>query len=340
MFEESKLDWLKLPPRNYGELNERLQYGADRVAADYCGLKNIPNYFDGHWQHGWMAPYFNQGVSHVIPEKVFDKNIEPCFVARKDQEEFLKNSGYISHAIGLPIAYTTPSQCVRKKGSLLVMPAHSNEYTQHRWKFEQYADEINSIKSHFSEVVVCVHKGCVANNYWISNFCRRGFPIIVGADAADRNSLTRMRHLMEQFEFVTTNAYGSCLAYGAAFGAKVSIYGSFSEPKLEDFSEIIHLYEKKIWDEAIYLQSENKTREELNDFFTHPALSKDQTAWGSRQIGCENIISPEELKKHFKWNRRDMLLQKTYKKFWLFEIELTKRTPRFIKNILIHLRKT
>jgi hypothetical protein len=100
------------------------------------------------------------------------------------------------------------------------------------------------------------------------------------------------------------------------------------------------LYEKKIWDEAIYLQSENKTREELNDFFTHPALSKDQTAWGSRQIGCENIISPEELKKHFKWNRRDMLLQKTYKKFWLFEIELTKRTPRFIKNILIHLRKT
>ena len=339
MFEESQVDWLKLPARKYGKLNERLQYGADKVAAEYCGLKRIPNYFDGHWQHGWMASYFNCGISHVIPEKVFDKNIEPCFVARKDQEEFLKNSGYISHAIGLPIAYTTPSQCVRKKGSLLVMPAHSNEYTKHRWKFDQYADEINALKNNFLEIVICVHKGCLANNYWINEFASRGFPVIIGADAKDKNSLTRMRHLMEQFEFVTTNAYGSCIAYGAAFGAKVSIYGSFSEPKLEDFSEIIHLYEKKTWDEVIYLQSEIKTREELNEFFTHPVLAKERTGWGSWQIGSDNIISPTELKKYFMWTRREMLLRQIIKYFWLFEIEIAKRTPRSIKNILIYLWK-
>ncbi len=340
MFKESQVDWLKLPAREYRKLNERLQYGADKVVAEYCGLKKIPNYFDGHWQHGWIAPYFNVHVSHVIPEKILNKSKEICFVARLDQEDFYKKNGYLSKAIGLPIAYTQPSGCVRKKGSLLVMPAHSNEYTKHRWKFEQYADEINSLKSHFSEIVVCVHKGCVANNYWINEFASRGFPVIIGADAKDKNSLTRMRHLMEQFEFVTTNAYGSCIAYGAAFGAKVSIYGSFSEPKLEDFSEIIHLYEKKPWDEVIYLQSEIKTREELNEFFTHPVLAKERTGWGSWQIGSDNVLSPSELRKYFMWNKRDMFLRHINKKFWLFEIEIAKRTPKSIKNFLIHLRKT
>ena len=340
MFKESQVDWLKLPAREYRKLNERLQYGADKVVAEYCGLKRIPNYFDGHWQHGWIAPYFNVHFSHLIPEKILDKSKEVCFVARKDQEEFYKTNGYISKAIGLPIAYTQPSECSRKKGSLLVMPAHSNEYTKHRWKFEQYADEINSLKSHFSEIVVCVHKGCVVNNYWIGEFSSRGFPIIIGADAKDRNSLTRMRHLMEHFEFVTTNAYGSCIAYAAAFGAKVSIYGSFSQPNVDDFSEIKHCHDNFFWERNVYLQSENKTREELNDFFTHPVFAKDRTAWGSRQIGCENVISPQELKKHFMWTKRDMFLRHIKKNLCLFEIELAKRTPRFIKNFLNFLLKT
>ena len=138
---------------------------------------------------------------------------------------------------------------------------------------------------------------------------------------------------------MTTNAYGSCIAYAAAFGAKVSIYGSFSQPSLADFSEIIHSYDNSFWERNVYLQSENKTREELNDFFTHPALAKERTGWGSRQIGSDNVISPTKLRKYFMWNKREMLFRKIYKKFWLFEIEVAKQIPKSIKNFLIHLRK-
>jgi len=334
MFEESKLDWLKLPSRNYGELNERLQYGADRVVADFCGLKNVPKYFDGHWQHGWMAPYFNQDTDHVIAEKVFDKIKEPCFVARKDQENYLVKKGYISTAIGLPIAYTKPSFCQRKKNSLLVMPAHSNSYTKHKWKFEMYAEEINKIRDFFSEIVICIHEGCVKNNYWINEFSRYGFPIIIGADARDFNSLTRMRHLIEQFEYATTNAYGSCIAYAAAFGSKISIYGSFSEPSIDDFSTVFDLFSKKIWEETIYLQSERKTREELPELFIHPAGASERVDWGLKQIGYENIRSSKKLKQLFGWNLTERMRREAIKKFWQLEIAAAKHVPPTFKSLL------
>jgi hypothetical protein len=174
----------------------------------------------------------------------------------------------------------------------------------------------------------------VGNNYWIGEFSRRGFPIVVGADASDRNSLTRIRYLMEKFEFVTTNAYGSCIAYAAAFGAKVSIYGSFSQPNVDDFSEIKHWHDNSFWERNVYLQSENKTREELPELFIHPAGARERVDWGLKQIGYENIRSPKKLKQLFGWNLTERMRREAVKKFWRLEIAIAKHVPPTFKSLL------
>jgi len=333
MFSESVIEWLQIPDRQYGPLNERLQYGADKVASKYCRIKRTPDYFDGHWQHGWIASYFNVDVLNLFDEKIADKRRELCLVARKDQEELLNNNGYLSRAVGLPIAYTEPSGCKRRPRSLLVMPAHSNEYTKHRWKFDQYADEISLLREVFPDIVICCHKGCVSNGYWIHEFAKRGFPIVIGADAKDYNSLARMRCLMEQFEYVTTNAYGSCIAYAAAFGAKVSIYGTFAEPTLADFSEVLHWHDARFWETNVRLQSEQTTRKELSEFFTYPSNAQDKTDWGLQQIGADNVVSPHELRKCLLWTKPERFKRALSRYFWACELKVAERAPVSLKRL-------
>ncbi len=41
--------------------------------------------------------------------------------------------------------------------------------------------------------------------------------------------LRRLRRLFGRFEFVTTNGFGSHIAYAAAAGAKVSVFGPYAE---------------------------------------------------------------------------------------------------------------
>ena len=44
---------LKLPPRDYDARGG--QYGAQIIAAKYCGLSAPPWGADGEWQHGWIV---------------------------------------------------------------------------------------------------------------------------------------------------------------------------------------------------------------------------------------------------------------------------------------------
>src|ERR1051326_4592435 len=99
-------------------------YGADVNAAEYCGLKNTPE-VPGVWQHGWTPSYWRP----IHPDMVMGETTNPhatYFVARKDEEHFLKGFDYPNvKAIGLPIIYARRRKVQRRPGSLLVMPAHS-----------------------------------------------------------------------------------------------------------------------------------------------------------------------------------------------------------------------
>jgi FkbM family methyltransferase len=171
-------------------------YGAADVAARYCGLPRTPPFLRGTWQHGWTG-----GERQFHPLSLFGESVglrpgERLWVARKDEENYLRSRGLRgARAIGLPVAYVPRPEVQRRPGTLLVMPVHSIGYTTHRWPMEEYADQVEALRKDFAEVVVCVHPSCWEHGYWVPQFQRRGFPVVRGAHGEDRNGLRRIAAL-------------------------------------------------------------------------------------------------------------------------------------------------
>jgi hypothetical protein len=203
-------------------------YGALHVSATYSGLVMPPQYrIKAIWQHGCIGPWEATSPGPLVFNSPAARDY-PLYVARTEEADYLIAHGYPqARAIGLPIVYTPPSGLARQPGTLLVMPTHTlvGATFGDRHPFEEYADEINTLRPRFERVVVCVHPACQQNGLWIKEFSERGFEILFGAHTSDRNALSRMRALFEQVEAVTSNGWGSHIAYGLAFGAKVSIFG-------------------------------------------------------------------------------------------------------------------
>ncbi len=279
-------------------------YGAISVAAAYCGFKQVPSPLPGDWMHGWVPSYREKFHPFWIlgaetsPEKHY-------WVSRKDEEDFLRRCGYKNvSTIGLPMVYLPPTAEVRRRpGSLLVMPAHSAHYTTHSWKFDEYAEAIAAIRSEFAEVLVCIAPTCWKHGYWVDAFRERGFPLVSGAAVFDRNALKRVQTLMCSFEYVTTNSFGSLLAYAAYFGAKPSVYGPYASYSVEDFKHdpVFRLY-PKLLERAIQLASEEELQRNCPQFFCHPREAKANVEWGRFEVGESNKVSPRTMRSLFGWN--------------------------------------
>lgn len=214
------------------------QYGALHEAASYCGAPLPAGYrVNAVWQHGCHGPWVDHSPA-LLCYNAPQASSRPVLVARPDQESLLRANGYPqARAIGLPIVYTPPSGRSRLPGSLLVVPMHTlrGDHCSDRSAFERYADEISAVAPSFDRVIVCIHPNCRANGLWVKEFAARGVQIVWGAQNNDAFALRRMRALFEQFETVTTNGWGSHVAYALAFGARVSIYGSQPVREESDF---------------------------------------------------------------------------------------------------------
>lgn len=297
-----KLPWLELPERDQGRyLGNSLLYGAGKVAGAYAGLRGVPEKIRGEWIHGW----YPQFLSHLDPDLPFGGLVSKGlvrFVATKHHEDYFVQKGLPAKAIGLPIAYLPQKTYQRRAGTLLVMPVHSETSTVHKWKFQEYAQQIAELKSQFEEVVACLHTSCLTNGYWVNEFKEIGVPVIEGAHGGDRNSLERIRALMSQFEFMTTNGFGSHIAYAAAFGAKVSIYGNFCNYTEADYAEhSIYATKRGLLRRFVYCTSETCVRANLGELFTRPLEAQQRVEWGLWEIGSDNRISPAEMRKCFGW---------------------------------------
>lgn len=292
-----------------------LQYGAGRVAAKHCRLRYRPEKIEGHWEHGWLSHHrlLDPRVAFgVVDQK---KHGGTCWVSTQTIADYLQEHGYSARAIGLPIAYLDPKNYERKNNSLLVMPAHSLDYTQHTWRFEEYVEAILSIRADFDFVAACIHLSCMKHGYWVKEFEKAGIPIISGANTNDLNALERVRALMSQFEFVTTNAYGSLLAYGSACGAKVSIFGPYCNFEQQDFNNAAFYQDQPgLIEKTSHSLKEATVRSEYPDFFGHTKEAKQRVDWGLEQIGWNNRISPAEMRRCFgwEWYHEPMEKAKTY----------------------------
>lgn len=299
---------LQLPSKKLINLRGEIDYyGASYILSEYCGINllNNPSLGNVAWIHGWLPDFKIDTDPRIVTAQNFQNKKQLILTSKLAAESYLRKNGYSNtYAIGLPVVYLKQRKIERLKNSLLVMPGHSLDYTTHNhWKFDKYVEEIEQISKYFKYIYICVHPSCLKHGYWAPHFQAKGYKIIEGIDLYDRNSLYRLQYLMSTFEYVTTNSFGSHIAYAAYFGAKVSIYGSYAEYLEEDFSnDPFYLVNPDLLPKVLYLTSYQKVKKELNELFVEPQEAIIRQSWGEYEVGLENKKKPSEIKKILQLN--------------------------------------
>lgn len=312
-------------------------YGTRKLISEYCGFNNKPPYVSKNynWSHGWIPDYWLTNTFMALGGVYNPDNW--CFCAKKKEEHYLKivNNYPTAIAIGLNVVYLPETEVERIPNSLLVMPVHSVDFTTNHknWRFKEYVDQISEIKHLFDKIVVCVHPNCFSHGHWVDDFKNAGFDVIIGIDGSKTNALHRLQYLMKSFEFITTNGFGSMLAYASYFGAKPSIYGTFSEYKFDDVKhDPVFNGNEALMHLSIEATSEKKLRDNFPQLFCFPNESKIDSKWGEYQVGYDCKISPLQLKKMLGWDTKGQirfLFSKPGLKFLL-----AKFVPKKIKQII------
>lgn len=275
-------------------------YGSLEFAASYAAVRLPARYtVRGLWQHGCFGPW-----EAVTPGAlVFNApgaQARLLLVARQEEADYLQTNGYPHvRAIGLPIVYTSSTGLPRIPRSLLVMPTHTliGDKFPDRSAFIRYANEVRELAKDFDHVTVCIHPNCRRNDLWFPEFTERGFDIVLGAQTDDRNALLRMRSLFEQFETVTTNGWGSHVAYALAFGAKVSIHGTQPRRTVEDMlRDLTWTADPEALKQTLSVETAATERAFLQDFLVPPVRAVPNRALGEWLVGAGLMVSPDEMK--------------------------------------------
>jgi hypothetical protein len=266
----------------------------------------VPNCeFGAFWSHGCFGPW--EITIPGILTMNYDNEIRSrwLYVARHDEAQQLKLSGFSkTRAIGLPFVYAKGIAQPKIKNSLLVLPTHAMPKMNfaNNSEFIRYAQQIQPFTKAFSNVIVCLHATCVKNSLWIDEFRDIGVHFITGADYLDENALSRVKTLFSTFEYVTTNGWGSHIAYALACGAKVSIYGTQPKLTVEQLIESDTAHTRNPASTAALL-CEKTTQEQrayLSQFFVPPIEGVSNIELGEYLIGNENKLSPEEMRQLLK----------------------------------------
>jgi hypothetical protein len=230
------------------------------------------------------------------------KNRIPIYVARADQEIYLKDAGYrFVHSIGMPMVYLPTSKVERIPNSLLVMPSHSTDETRHEWNFKEFAKNLSRIIVDYQFVAACIHPSCIRKGYWIKEMADLGIPIIEGATITDRNALLRVQSLLSLFSNVVGNGFGSHLVYSEYLGANVSLIPPWPVETVEDYERnSVYKNQKDAITKLIEVTQEDGVRKDFPLFFDS-TLSYGRD-WGAWQLGEDHKKSPSEIKKILGWD--------------------------------------
>lgn len=300
---------IHLPPvRQFRQVAHRQNgwsdhYGAFHVAAAYAGIEMPERYaLTGIWLHGVLAPW-ECTAPRLLAYNAPDAEKLPVWVARRDEAETLANNAFKHpRAVGLPLLYVAPPSLSRVPRSLLIMPGHSlvGWKATDRTAYELYADQMLEAAKDFEHVAVCLNPSCLKNGFWVKEFTERGFNIITGASTDDANALLRMRMLFAQFETMTTNAWGSHVAYALAGGVRVAINGAC--PSLE----LSNLLLDTTWrtdpaalEKYLAAQTREKEREFLRAFCVPAREAVADVKLGNWFLGRDQQLSPSEMRRAF-----------------------------------------
>lgn len=308
----------KLRSRRAGRMRNKIShlYGANLIARNYTGVHLQEPEIPGYWTHGWIPSYHNRDPAFIALHKKEgqhdaydyaaqirnDKENVQQWVSRHDQADYLIAHGYKHvRAIGLPIVYLPDEAIERVPGSLLVMPPHGHRtHGEGDLTAESYADAIADLRNRFECVSVCLTETDIRKGDWISAFKRRDINVFNGINQAETNPLQRMAQILSSFEYVTTNGFGSHIAYAAYFGARVSIFGPYANFPIDRLRQThaLRMF-PKLLDEAHFLCTEAPLRAFCPELFVDPDRAVDRRSWGADQVGEQCKLSAGSLAEAF-----------------------------------------
>jgi hypothetical protein len=130
--------------------------------------------------------------------------------------------------------------------------------------------------------------------------------VFPSADQSDPFTLCRLHSILSAFEFVTTNGYGSHIAYAAYCGAKVSIFGPFADFPRDRMARThaVKMFPELV-DVAYALCTEAALRKHYPFLFGEPHKARLRREWGQEEVGFSNRLSPQALAGFFGWDLTD-----------------------------------
>lgn len=289
-------------------------YGALQLVADKLGMKSHTPAIGAFWPHAWDVPIGISDMSCYLPapERVM-------LVAREDEASFIRAHGLRAKAVGLPFCYIDRDPTTKfLPKSLLVMAAHGRAISLE--DATTYLDYIKSISHHFSRVVFSLPADLL-NSTWRGAITKYGFDIVLGASLKDRNCLFRLRKLFDSFEYMTSNAKGSHIAYAALCGVKIFLPSAhfldalttfFSDPDTRKFIDLLLLGLKISGQRLEYVQYSDALAKSFSYeyvskrhpwFFVEHQNAEPCVEWARQEIGFYNKVSFEELGHLFGWTK-------------------------------------
>ena len=291
-------------------------YGATADLADYCGVPQEQVRLPGYWTHGWIPQYHNTHPAFVALHKKLKSDAyrlqigrhkidrdEVQLVTRLDQEHYLRANGYRRvKAIGHPIVYSPRQRAQRIENSLLIMPPHGHAGPADNDDLaDAYIAEAKKFSRLFTRVTVCVSSIDFIRGRWWRAFDAAGFDHVVGGEPTDPSSNRRLLRLLQTYEYVTTNAFGSHIAYAAYAGCKISIFGPFAEMpiRLMANAHAVRLY-SALLPQQIDLCSESLLRRHYPELFVEPHDASERVEWGRAELGEANKLSATQMRLVFR----------------------------------------
>ena len=281
-------------------------YGSQKVLKQYLGLRSfrffrIPEIV---WHHGWSPNIWNFDIDLIVDESGQTSELSHLtyFVGRPDQEIALRQAGLKNvWAIGLPFAYAmlVDSEDVdRIPNSVLVVPALHGSFSKEDVVHmdNEYLGFLEESLESFSYVRVMMNCDDIRlgrDDEWE----RRGFKVVLGGCEADDESLTRIVNIFRTYEVMTTNDFGSAIAYAASAGCRISVCGPRNPVDLTS----------KVWSWPFYQNRVDlgltanswfaKTEQYLEDkeLMRLPTEARAAEDWGKEEIGFNAVRSPDEL---------------------------------------------
>ena len=276
------------------------RYGFSYQLADRLNFKFPLRPFCS-WIHGWCYWDDIVKVEDLIGMKGYPLNTSIIVCSNIEQMKLIE-AGYTNVRIGgLPFAYIKEQGIQSNANLMLAFIGHSSESEKMNVIDLDYLNYLESQRNNFEAIYVSIYSLDKSEKLF-EEVLKRGLIPITGANPYDKRSLIRTRIALEYCEHVSTNTFGSHIAYALAAGCRVSVVSPCYKYDVTKYLGTKHKYSNDYIERIEFYTSEYYLKSRWSYLFDRNVLDGYQNKKiGLQWIGKKNILNNEELKNVLGW---------------------------------------